>query len=249
MRKHTDRNLRFTAALLGGTLMLSAALSGCSGKQPPGQRMESVAERSAAASAQQPLDGLRLYLGYCFICHGQTGRGDGPYAASLSARPADLTDKGYFDEKTDLEIYDFISKGGIAHGKSIHMRPFGMQLTRRQIMDLVAYVRVLNQGRPVDLEKASGNTADDIYGMSCIMCHGRDGEGDGEISRKLGITIRPLGSRAVQAMSDEELKAVISGGIADSSRQSARYMPAWSNSLTDEQIRQLVLYIRALAKP
>jgi len=129
------------------------------------------------------------------------------------------------------------------------MRPFGMQLTRRQILDLVAYVRVLNEGRPVDLEKSSGNTADDIYGMSCIMCHGRDGEGDGEISRKLGIAIRPLGSRAVQAMSDEELQAVISGGIADTSRSSARYMPAWSNSLTEEQIRQLVLYIRALAKP
>ncbi|NTU87166.1 MAG: c-type cytochrome [Chlorobiaceae bacterium] len=248
MRKHTDRNRRFTAAVLCGALILSSFLSGCTGKKPeePLRENRSGPETSNAA---HPMDGLRLYLGYCFICHGQTGRGDGPYAASLSARPADLTDKGYFDKKTDQEIYDFISRGGIAHGKSIHMRPFGMQLTRRQIMDLVAYVRVLNEGRPVDLEKASGNTADDIYGMSCIMCHGRDGEGDGEISRKLGITIRPLGSRAVQSMSDRELETIISGGIAGTSRPSARYMPAWSNSLTDEQILQLVAYIRALAQP
>jgi len=50
-------------------------------------------------------------------------------------------------------------------------------------------------------------------------------------------------------MTDKELYAIISGGIADTSRASAGYMPAWSNSLTDEQIRQLVRYIRELAKP
>jgi len=249
MVKNTESNRRFSAILLSASLILMAAFSGCSGKKPLQSLSEKSTDPPASAAAQHPLDGLRLYLGYCFICHGQTGRGDGPYAASLSARPADLTDRGYFEKKTDREIYDFISKGGIAHGKSIHMRPFGMQLTRQQIMDLVAYVRVLNEGRPVELEKKSGNTADDIYGMSCIMCHGRDGEGDGEISRKLGIAIRPLGSDAVQAMSDKELYEIISGGISDTSRASARYMPAWSNSLADEQIRQLVLYIRELAKP
>lgn len=248
MRKHSDWGRRYTAAVLSGALIISAALSGCSGKKSEHPLREKRIE-PVRSDAARPLDGLRLYLGYCFICHGQTGRGDGPYAESLSARPADLTDRNYFKGKTDREIYDFISKGGIAHGKSIHMRAFGMQLTRQQIMDLVAYVRVLNEELPVELEKNSGNTADDIYGMSCIMCHGRDGEGDGEISRKLGIAIRPLGSDAVQAMTDKELYAIISGGISDSSRQSARYMPAWSNSLTDDQIRQLVAYIRALAKP
>ena len=109
MRKHTERNRRLRAAFLGGALMLSAALSGCSGNTPSESPTEKTRERQASA-AEHPLDGLRLYLGYCFICHGQTGKGDGPYAASLSALPADLTDKGYFDRKTDREIYDFISK-------------------------------------------------------------------------------------------------------------------------------------------
>jgi mono/diheme cytochrome c family protein len=31
------------------------------------------------------------YMRYCRGCHGQSGRGDGPYAASLPVRPANLT--------------------------------------------------------------------------------------------------------------------------------------------------------------
>ncbi|ABL64218.1 c-type cytochrome [Chlorobium phaeobacteroides] len=247
--KTNNAGLRpFARAVLIGSAMISGMLTGCSEKKtvetPPKEP-----EKTVAASNESPLKGLRLYLGYCFICHGQTGRGDGPYAASLTAKPADLTNRGYFSARTDQQIYDFISKGGIAHGKSIHMRPFGMQLTRQQIMGLVSYVRVLNEGRTVDLEKSSGNTADDIYGMSCIMCHGSDGNGDGEIARKLNIAIRPLGSKAVQDMSDQQLYAIISGGITDTARVNASYMPAWSNSLTKEQIDELVAYIRELGKP
>lgn len=32
-----------------------------------------------------------VYMRHCRGCHGQGGRGDGPYASSLSVRPTDLT--------------------------------------------------------------------------------------------------------------------------------------------------------------
>jgi mono/diheme cytochrome c family protein len=35
------------------------------------------------------------YVRYCRQCHGQTGHGDGPYAGSLTPRPADLTSGEY----------------------------------------------------------------------------------------------------------------------------------------------------------
>lgn len=35
------------------------------------------------------------YARYCRQCHGPTGHGDGPYAASLTPRPADLTSGEY----------------------------------------------------------------------------------------------------------------------------------------------------------
>src|SRR5579859_1030399 len=38
-----------------------------------------------------PVSGKQMYAGYCASCHGVNGRGDGPAAAALKARPADLT--------------------------------------------------------------------------------------------------------------------------------------------------------------
>lgn len=48
----------------------------------------------AACEAPPPTSevaGRGLYTDYCAACHGSAGRGDGPAAAGLAARPADLT--------------------------------------------------------------------------------------------------------------------------------------------------------------
>lgn len=241
-------------AVIVSFFLVSGLFAGCR-ERPAGTPVTGPENRPVVAvSGKDPttneraIDGLRLYLGYCFICHGQTGWGDGPYARTLSTRPVNLADPDYFATKTDREIHDVISKGGVAHGKSIHMRPLGMQLTYSQIEDIVAYIRVLNKGVPVELEKRSGYSASDIFSMSCIMCHGRTGDGDGEVARKLGITIRPLGGNEVQAMSDAELRKIISEGIRDTSRSNARYMPGWQESLTSLQIDDLVKLVRSMKK-
>jgi mono/diheme cytochrome c family protein len=47
----------------------------------------------AACQPSEPeeVSGRALYEDYCQTCHGPAGRGDGPSAAGLSRRPADLT--------------------------------------------------------------------------------------------------------------------------------------------------------------
>jgi mono/diheme cytochrome c family protein len=37
------------------------------------------------------VEGRDLYMRYCAACHGNSGTGDGPVAAALEPRPADLT--------------------------------------------------------------------------------------------------------------------------------------------------------------
>jgi mono/diheme cytochrome c family protein len=38
-----------------------------------------------------PTSGKAMYAEYCAVCHGPTGKGDGPAAAALKKRPSDLT--------------------------------------------------------------------------------------------------------------------------------------------------------------
>lgn len=56
----------------------AALLAGCM------PQADEVARTDAAA-------GQALYQDYCAVCHGPSGRGDGPAAAGLSPRPDDLT--------------------------------------------------------------------------------------------------------------------------------------------------------------
>jgi mono/diheme cytochrome c family protein len=44
-----------------------------------------------SARAQTGYVGSELYKTYCSSCHGANGKGDGPLAANLRVRPADLT--------------------------------------------------------------------------------------------------------------------------------------------------------------
>lgn len=55
--------------------------------------------------------GQALYLRHCAACHGDSGRGDGPVAASLKSRPTDLTaiarnSGGRFDEARIMRVID-----------------------------------------------------------------------------------------------------------------------------------------------
>lgn len=67
------RHVRVTRRLAPMAAALLAGLAAC------------VDTRTDEATGQQ------LYLRYCASCHGTSGRGDGPLAASLSPAPADLT--------------------------------------------------------------------------------------------------------------------------------------------------------------
>lgn len=75
------------------TLMLRPAEGSVHVGAPPPVLLE-TAERFLRnpypATAEHRAEGARLYRRYCFVCHGATGRGDGPVAGGALA-PADLT--------------------------------------------------------------------------------------------------------------------------------------------------------------
>lgn len=70
-------------------LMAALGLLAC---EPGPRTFEAPVELGGVAVAPDVLNrGEIVYMRACRGCHGPTGRGDGPYAASMEPRPADLT--------------------------------------------------------------------------------------------------------------------------------------------------------------
>ena len=82
-----------------------------------------------------------IYTQRCARCHGTEGRGDGPAAASLGARPRDFTAPTWQAGRDDRRIAKAIVEGGEAVGVSALMPPHP-DLRDRSI-ELVAHIRAL----------------------------------------------------------------------------------------------------------
>jgi mono/diheme cytochrome c family protein len=80
--------------------------------------------------------GQKLYAGNCMTCHGETGKGDGPGAAALEKRPADLAARIRSGE-TDGELFWKISQGRSP------MISWKGSLSETQRWELVNYIKTL----------------------------------------------------------------------------------------------------------
>lgn len=105
--------------------------------------MLGVALIPSLAIAQGNADrGKTLYGQLCTSCHGASGKGDGPAAASLKPKPRDLTDKAYMAGLKDQQLIDVIKKGGTGVGKSPLMPGFAA-MKDGDVHDVVAFLRSL----------------------------------------------------------------------------------------------------------
>jgi len=83
---------------------------------------------------------------------------------------------------------------------------------------------------------ARAQDAADLYKSKCQVCHGADGKGDTPAGKKLGA--KDFHSPDVAKMSDAEL--------FDITKKGKDKMPSYDKKLTDDQIKQLVKFIRTL---
>jgi cytochrome c oxidase cbb3-type subunit 3 len=87
-----------------------------------------------------------------------------------------------------------------------------------------------------------------IYETYCVACHGAEGKGDGAAAATL--TTKPADhsdGNIMNAIPNEVLfKAIKEGGAAVGK---SNLMPAWGATLKDEQISDVLAYVRSLANP
>lgn len=86
------------------------------------------------------------------------------------------------------------------------------------------------------------------YDANCIGCHGATGKGDGPAAAALNPKPQDhTDGKAMNALTDKYLFDIIKQG--GKAVQKAALMPAANKKLTDQDIWDMVAYIRSLANP
>ncbi|WP_295458133.1 c-type cytochrome [uncultured Thiodictyon sp.] len=85
----------------------------------------------------------------------------------------------------------------------------------------------------------------EVYQSSCVLCHGKAGRGDGSLGQKLGMRPADFVERRSQLneKSDLELAQEIKGDAGH-----LKGMPKWKDHYSDQQISDVVGYIRFLVR-
>ena len=106
-----------------------------------------VSPEKLAAANQPSVDpitnGRQLFSQICTPCHGQEGKGDGPASVTLDPKPRNLTDPAYMATLNDRYLFELISRGGVAVGKSPLM-PAQPTLSAQDITNVVTFVKSLS---------------------------------------------------------------------------------------------------------
>jgi mono/diheme cytochrome c family protein len=86
------------------------------------------------------------------------------------------------------------------------------------------------------------------YDVNCVGCHGATGKGDGAAAAALNPKPQDhTNGNIMNALTDKYLFDIIRNG--GKAVQKAAIMPAASKKLTDQDIWDMVAYIRSLANP
>ncbi len=161
-------------------------------------------------------EGQTIYERSCLICHGVSGKGDGPaafYNAAFSASRARDFTVGYYKFRStvsgslplDEDLFRTITNGIPGYMPSFS----GLSLEQR--WQVVAYIKsfysgfqdetpesISLNGSPIPFTAASVQRGKALYEeMDCSSCHGRQARGDGsvalagELKDSRGLSISP----------------------------------------------------------
>jgi mono/diheme cytochrome c family protein len=204
-----------------------------------------VTAPGAASETRRAFEGRRLFVSHCLICHGPEGEGDGPLAKQMNIAPANLTVT--VRARSDTILKKIITGEGrqTITGRDRHnllssaMPQWKDVFTDDQIDALIAYLRFLGSSKHELM--GDPTVGQELYHKYCQVCHGKEGEGDGIMTKIMDI--EPMdhsNPNETGRLSNEQLVASILDGKGN-------FMPAWRGVLSQGDIEALVSYIRLLS--
>lgn len=115
----------------------------------------------------------------------------------------------------------------------------------RDLLVLLALLTAALLSTTMAVQAADVDQGKKLYGQFCASCHGQSGKGDGPAAAALNPKPRDHTDKEYMSkLSDEDMFKVIKNGGASIGK--SPLMPPWGASLKDDQIKDVVAYIRAL---
>jgi len=179
--------------------------------------------------------GPTLFEDNCAMCHGQEGNGNLNFPK--------LTDSSWLWGGTPEQIEKTLHVGINAdvEGTRMALMPaFGTTklLAQNEIDDVVTYLQALNKGQIGEGTRAeevlSAGRGATVFKAHCIACHGADAKGNSALGAPNLVDEYWMYGGDKESITD----TLVNGR--------AGWMPAWSNRLTDAQIKILSLYVAGL---
>jgi mono/diheme cytochrome c family protein len=172
-------------------------------------------------------DGAQLWRDHCAGCHGPQGRGDGPAAAWLTPRPANLAEHRY--DRSYLAAMLWNGVAGTA------MPAWRDQTAERlaAFIDVVAGFSVdhnMPVAEPSMLKLGAG-----VYATHCVQCHGAEGRGDGFAAAAFKVAAVDF---TMQRPTLAQGLAALREGVTGTP------MAPWTDRLDEAQMHAVVLYLR-----
>ncbi len=201
-------------------------------------------------------EGKHIFIRECMVCHGDSGRGDGPYAEGLQPSPPDFGDGSYGDY-TDADYFWRISEGLPWSA----MPTWKLQYSEEDRWKLVHYLRAIfaqTEEKPPAPEEGEDFLYPDVYhsqtypeGVSyergkelflttCAHCHGVAGDGQGWDGLYLDpqpADFREMRNEEMTPEAQGEHLAKVTFGIQDTA------MPSWGEFLPEEQRWDVIKYL------
>jgi len=180
------------------------------------------------------LYGRELYVQNCTSCHGTRGEG--------IVGPA-LNDKTLLEEASDGVLFATIQTGRPNTTMPAWGQAYGGALTDEDIHAIVTFIRAFEENAPevqADEFVPSASRGASLFNSTCFTCHGENGLGI-EVETENGTEIVGVINDPVELGQNDNdwYEQVIVNGLPASG------MPIWGETLSDEQIQDLLALIDA----
>jgi cytochrome c oxidase cbb3-type subunit 3/ubiquinol-cytochrome c reductase cytochrome c subunit len=188
--------------------------------------------REKTVAVATPVDrGRAFYATLCATCHGPTGNG---YVADNAPS---LRNPSFLATATDVFLRDAILRGRPGTAMGSYTQGSGGPLNLDGANDIIAFLR--EGGPPLEtlppVPQGDATRGQVVYEKNCQRCHG---------TRSQRVSAVHLANPVLlETASDAFLRRAVERGRPPTS------MVPWKGALTDEQIDDVVAYVRSLATP